>query len=254
MKLIALYNVFNTPELLKQSIEQIKPYVDEIILCYSTHSHYGEEIPEKTTKLLKSLKDVHLLPFTPDVRRQPHDNSKAKVKLRLELAKGLGATHFILLAEDHYYKPQEFKEAKEFIENNPNIDVSLTSMYTYFKKPTWQIFPIEDYYMPFICKLYKNTRPSLGTYPYRTDPSVRVEPAHRFHLFKEKEIMLHHFSMVRSNIEDKFRNAAASSNWKPRMAQFIDDYDNYDIEENFGVKYFKSRKIKEVENYFSISV
>jgi hypothetical protein len=59
--------------------------------------------------------------------------------------------------------------------------------------------------------------------------------------------------MVRENIHDKFRNAAASMRWGKRQAEgFALEYEMYDIDRNPGVSYFRGRKIKIVPNYFNI--
>jgi hypothetical protein len=58
--------------------------------------------------------------------------------------------------------------------------------------------------------------------------------------------------MVRDNIFDKFLNAASPTLERSASEGYIDEWNNYDIELNQGVKYFHGRKIRIVNNYFDI--
>lgn len=251
MKLVALFNAFNNAEMLVHSVEKIRPHVDEILICISLTSHYGEKIDKHQIDIIKSIPKIHHLPFIPKMDLDPHSNSRLKVQLRLNWAKQHQATHYLLMAEDHFYEPEQFEWAKKSILSY-DPDVTVTKMYTYFKKPTWQLDPIEDYSMPFISKLYPETRVVLNSYPDRTDPSVRVNTSQKYLNFHQDEVMLHHFSMVRENIRSKLSQSAASQNWPEKIEGFVCEYQDYDIEKNPGVRYFGGRKIKVVPNYFKL--
>ncbi len=255
MRLAALYSCFNGLELLEKSIDQIYPYVAYLILCYQTVSNKGEPNPdiESFMERFKVDSKFHILKFEPNPNVNTKDNERAKLQLRIDYAKKLGCTHFFSSAEDHFYKPDEFVLAKDKVDNSI-YDVTFTSMYTYYKHPTWQLTPIEDYYMPFICKLYPDTRvQSVPNYPLRVDPSIQINTCNNWYLFNQDKIMLHHFSMFRKDMLSKFRNAAASIRWKPdAVERFIEQYNNYDIESNPGVEYFRGRKIKIVDNQFEL--
>jgi hypothetical protein len=163
----------------------------------------------------------------------------------LDSAYNLGATHAIMLACDHFYVPDEFAEAKKQAEN---FHLTFTEMFTYFKHPTWQLTPIEDYYMPFIVKLPTKVM-NTQKYPLKVDPSVRV--SHK--TWKLLDLKLHHYSMVRDDVMNKFSNSAAGYRWSSdQIKTFINEYNNYDIDKNPGVTYFKGRKIKLVPNYFNL--
>ena len=260
MRLAALYSCFNGLELLQKSIDQIFPLVDEIILCYQTVSNKGEKNPDVeyfmqdfiAKQEFNRLK-FHLLKFEPNLSGVTKHNEISKLQMRIDYAKELGCTHFFSSAEDHLYQPDEFLSAKDKVSNGI-YDVTFTSMYTYYKHPIWQLTPIEDYYMPFICKLHPHTTvQSNSSYPLRTDPSIQINTCDNWYLFSEDEIMLHHYSMIRTDIDNKFRNAAASIRWKPdAVERFKYQYDNYDIDVNPGVEYFGGRKIKVVEDWANI--
>jgi len=170
------------------------------------------------------------------------------------MAKKIGCTHFFLSATDHFYQQKEFLSAKKMC-FSLDYDVTFTKMYTYYKEITWQLTPIEAYLMPFICKLYPETTiERRKSFPYDkiiVDPSVQIYPCNNWYIFSEEEIMLHHYSMIRTDIKNKFENAAASIRWNEKMIQeFYNEWEKYNIDENPGVKYFQGRKIKIVDNYF----
>lgn len=256
MKLAACYTVFNGTELLAKSIEQISNHVDHIIICYQYKSNKGNPSPSSMMSDIMKIKHknrIHLVEFTPDLTLNTKENERRKHQLMIETASELDCTHFLLSACDHFYDENQFIHAKNECKVC-NYDVTFTKMYTYYKYPTWQLTPIEAYCMPFICKIYSNTRiEKQNEYPERVDPSVQINTIKYRYTFTENDIMLHHYSMIREDIENKFTNAAASIRWKPDdIKLFIDEYNNYDININPGLKYFQGRKIIEVENKFNL--
>lgn len=254
MKLAYCITVFNGWELLESAINSIKPFVDNVIICYQKTSNTGnfEPLNYERAKYYIGEKKVDVINFEPNLRLHTKQIEITKHQCMIDRAKMLGCSHFIMAATDHFYLEEELERAKQMVIKN-NYDVTVTKMYTYYKNPEWQLTPIEDYYMPFICKLYPRTRVTNANYPVLVDPSVKVNTHDRFYEFKQDEIMMHHYSMIREDIRNKFDNAAASVNWgEDRVKLFIDEYENYNLEENKGVTYFQGRKIKVVDNYFNL--
>ncbi|MBV1952566.1 MAG: hypothetical protein KUG64_10295 [Cycloclasticus sp.] len=255
MKLAACYSFFNSGELLIGSIEQIIDHVDVVIICFQMQSNVGEIMDYDDSQVLREIeefndKKIHFLPFSPDTSLNPKVNERAKLQLRIDYAKKLNCTHYFGSACDHYYKPEEFLAAKKKC-FELGVDVTLTKMFTYYKHPTMQLDPIEDYLCPFICRIYPDTKVvAENNYEARVDPSVRISPAKSFYTFEQNEIMLHHFSMVRNDIRSKFRNAAAAQNWKHKIDGFVKEYDEAKIGDL--ISYFKNRKLVEVPDYFNI--
>lgn len=245
MKLALSYTIFGT-ELLNQSIANIIDLVDVVLICYQETSNTGNFKPFLWSHHYNPK--IKLVKYEPNLSVNTKVNERLKHQLMIDTAKQLECTHFLLSATDHFYKKDEFLKAREIAVYQ---DVTFTAMYTYFKHPTWQITPIEDYYMPFICKLGPRTRISNQVkYPLRVDPSVRIEPYTKWYLFKENEIMLHHFSMVRKDMKAKFENAASSIG--RNNPEYLEEWERYDIEANPGIQYFKGRKVKIVDNYFNL--
>lgn len=256
MRLGIFYTIFNGTELLNGAIRNILPHVDVILLHYQTTSnrgHRSNEFSEWYEKNRSILSDkIRILKYKPR-----NDWQKTKMNERIKHNQALmylrkeGCTHFMMSACDHYYNPDEFALAKE---KAKDFDVTWSGMYTYYKYPEWQLTPMENYYMPFICKLGEKTKIGSG-FPVRVDPACGVTPYTTQYGFATKELILHHYSMVRTDIRNKFINAASNINYKDRVNEFVNEYENYDIEVNPGVSYFSGdciRKIKVVPNWFNI--
>lgn len=252
MRLFALYNVFNAPELLPYSIRQIEPYCAEIVLCYQQASNFGQnKNVHKEIKPLLSEKIV-ALEYKPSHDVEPVRNNIAKLQMRIEYARDNGADYFFYAAEDHFYDSEEFGRGLNDVVRN-GYDSSATQMDTYYKHPTWKLTPPEDYWMPFIYKMRPDTKVEQGgKYPVRVDPGVKVFPTGNFKAFSREEVTMHHYSMVRKDIRLKLSNSAASNNWRPTIDKKIREVMDYDIEKNPGVKYFQRRKIEIVKNKFNI--
>lgn len=255
MKLAIIYTVFDGLELLEASVQNHISLVDHVIIVYQTTSNRGNTFAELGDILNAHYKGskITLLNWEPDLSKDNKHNEREKHNAGIEQARRLGCTHFILSATDHFYGQYKFKLAKEFIEKE-DYDVTLTGMYTYFRYPTWQLTPPEEYYMPFICKIYPETKCIVKRWEHLVDPSVRINTSSKMYLFPMSTFALHHYSLVRRDIRQKFSNAAGSARWGEAVDRYIAEWENYDIEKNPGVEYFQGRKIKLVENYFHLQV
>lgn len=257
MKLGVVYTVWNGLELLDGSISQIRDHVDVIVIAWQKESNKGEVNPgiEQELQRIKEKHDVVLVRYEPQMSWSTKENERKKHNFGLHFLKLMGCTHYMLSACDHYYHGDVFLEAKTKVEKM-KVDVSITQMFTYYKHPTWQLNPIESYGMPFISRLWPHTeyvQKPPKKYPIVVDPSIKVNTCEKIFVFEPRTIMMHHYSMIRADIENKFRNAAASIRWTPdQIKTYIDEYQNYDIGLNKGIEYFQGRKIKLVKNYFNI--
>lgn len=251
MKLCLAYTVF-THELLEQSIANHIDLVDGIIICYQEISNKGNKTSFPIDKF--THEKITIVKYEPNLALGTKLNEVYKHNLMIKTAKNKGFSHIILSACDHFYDKNQFAYVKQQVIDK-DYDISYTKMFTYYRNPIYQITPIEDYYMPFIIKLHTNTQVESNVKtPVLVDPSVKVNTCKNWKLFSEHEIMLHHYSMIRLDIKDKFKNAAASIRWKPEQVQrFISEYENFSIEDNKPIEYFQNRKCKVVRNYFNIA-
>jgi len=255
MKLGIFYTVFDGTELLPGAINQILPYVDMVLIIRQEISNTGQKISEYDSSCMSRI-PINPKVWQLDFLAIPNSNIKEMERKKhdeaIQFLKNKGCTHFIMSACDHYYIPEDFLKAKI---KAFDYDVTLTSMYTYFKSPEWRLDPIEEYQMPFICKIYPETKIDKKEYNgFRTDPSVRINTRSKIYCFNQFEIMMHHYSMVRSDIKRKFDSAAIFKRTEEAMKRYLDEYNNYDIKANPGVEYFGGRKIKVVPNFFNIKI
>jgi len=250
MRLAALYSVFNGTELLEKSIQQIYDDVDIIIICYQKISYKGSKIKQSDVDVIFTLSQmdkVFIDFYQTDLTLHTKENERRKHNQMIQVAKLHACTHFVFLDCDHYYITDQFRKVKK---KAAKYDITATAMYTYYKEPTWQLHPIENYFMPFICKIYPNTEIINQKYQFLTDPSFCINTRDKQYLFDIDEIMLHHYSMLRTDIENKFKNAAASVNWMDKIPDFISEYQNAKV--GSKISYFHGREIIEVPNYFNL--
>jgi hypothetical protein len=237
-KLILCYTYFNGIDQFKHSFSKMSRIVDDVIICYQTISNTGNE----NKNVLKEIEDFHAhkIHYKTDLDLNTKENERRKHNLMIQEAKKLGATHFILSAVDHVYSYEDVCKAL-----NENVDVTFTRMYTYYKHENWRIDPPESYYMPFIHKMYNDTCiVNRNDYPVLTDPSVRVNTINSYKVYDINECVLHHFSMVRNDIHNKFINSASRCNWSDEKLQtFIDEYENAKVGDS--ISYFKGGIIVE---------
>lgn len=208
MKLAAIYNVYDGVELLPFSINQIKNHVDKIIIVYQNKSNFGEfkNTDKELEAIMPSLQigsKVWFKQYTPTFKNGTV-NERAKRNLGLQIAKDLNCTHFLFMDCDEVY--DKFEENKnQFL--NSGADGSVCRIITYFKKPTLRLTNYDNYYVPFIHKIYPDSVAGIK-YPYYCDPTRGVTCNHVVIL----DFAMHHFSWVRLDIEMKVRNSSANVN------------------------------------------
>lgn len=258
MKLYACFTVFDGLELLDLSIENILPFVEGVVVCYQDVSNKGikSDQVEKFLEMYREVEGIQVVKYHTELNMNPKENERRKHNLMLNKAREAGGTHFLMMATDHFYSHTEMWRGINHLKANQQIQATFTQMFTYYKKPEWQLDPPEEYFMPFICKILPDTRiERIRPYPLLVDPSVQVNTFANHHVFKLNEIALHHYSMVRKDtaaIYGKFMNAA--SPWTiQQMEEFTKEYDGYDLERNGGIKYFQGRKVKLVDDFFALN-
>ena len=250
MKVAALLTVFNGLELLKPCIDNLRNQVDIIIIAWQDVSNKGVFSP-LVEKSVRSFKDVELVYFEPRLTVNTKENERDKHNLLLNKAREVGASHYLFLATDHFYTDSDFNRGKEAVRMN-SYDVTFTAMHTYYKHPDWKLRPIEDYYMPFICKLYDGTKiKEVKNYPVLVDPALQVNTYRNWWLFDINSVALHHYSKVRLDITDKYRNAAASVNWNDeKVSTFLNEFNNAKLGDE--ITYYGGRKLIQCDDIFNL--
>jgi hypothetical protein len=215
MTLAAVFTVFNRLELLRGAMEAIKPEVDMFLIVYQNCGWDGTEERNVLLELKQVLegwkgKPIYFSEYVPRPKRNAKVQEINKHIQGVRLAAKKEATHFILMATDHYFVKEEFKKAKEKIKKE-KIDSSACQMYTYILDNETILEPIESYYAPFICEIKPNTSFSHAV-PVYIDPSCGAVPYDNFYAFKNDELMMHHFSWVGNDLESKIKHAPLFDN------------------------------------------
>jgi hypothetical protein len=238
MKLAAIYNVWDGDELLKGSIKCLYYHVDEIIVVYQNVSNFGEKYHPQ---IMNTVTDrAHFIRYDPKVG-QGGPNEIAKRNIGLDKARFLGCTHFMHVDCDEYYR--DFPEAK-FAYINSGHAGSVLRLHTYFKHPTLRLDQPENYYVPFIHKLEKDTIAGDKFYPYYVDPTRRINQKD----VVELPFWMHHYSWVRKDIGRKVRNSTAR---KTIQGKHYLDYQR-DLRPGDYLPCY-DRKLIQVPDYFNIT-
>jgi len=253
-KVAGLWTLFNGLELAGQSIRWHASFFDELVIGWqriSNRGHHSQEIEGWVHK--EAPPGSHLVEFTPDFLVNTKENERRKLQMMIDFAREKGCTHFLLMACDHFYTLEEFWRARNAVIRG-RFMTSFTRMFTYYKRPTWRLSPPEDYFCPFISAITPETRViNRRQYPAFVDPSIKIEPCEPAKLFEPSEIMLHHFSMVRKDVDEKLRNAAAGIRWSPVQTKtFAREF--AEAGPGSSLSYFGGRKIIEVRDPFTISI
>lgn len=252
MNLHLLYTYFDGFDQLVESIEKMIDHVDQVTVCFQTRSNKGNrrilnkrcEVIDEMIKLEKMFPSINFSKYNVDLQETTNENERRKHNQMIQKAKREGATHFILAACDHVYTKEHIEYAKIIMESY-DYDLCITSMFTYYKTKEWRLDPLEDYFMPFIHKMHPNTEIFLKEYPVMVDPSVTVNTSRSLIVLDPQECILHHYSMIRKDMELKFRNSAASVNWSSEdLETFIREYNEAKLGDK--ISYFNGRKLVKV--------
>jgi len=239
-KLAGIWNVWDGDEHLRKSIEQIRPHLDVVIVIYQNVSNSGELYEPTLPHDLIDLSEFYI----PAVGQSGQWNETMKRNRGLELAKSVGCTHFIQMDCDEMYFTEDFGLAKEQVYIK-KLDASYCRLKTYYKYPTKQLFPDEDYFVPFIHKIHKETIMCFDKkYPAFADPTRRTNTYAKHEPIEW--LRMHHYSFVRKDIQRKLRNSSSSH-------AFENQYHIWDkFEETGKMVHFKNYKTIDVANHFDL--
>lgn len=220
MKLAAIYNVWDDIDLLELSIDHILKVVDGVIVVWSERSNHGESSNQKPNfyNLLQTLtynKWIGVYKREPCFKR-PVDSETDKRNFGLNIAWGLGYTHFLTMDADEFYEPEPFLREKQKFIDNPNLAGLVCQCQTYFKSPHLTI-GLDTTLVPFIHKLTPTIKHEFNkNYPYAwIDGQIRIDPTRSLNItsgVERTDLIMHHYSWVRKDYQKKIRNSTARRN------------------------------------------
>lgn len=255
MKLGACYMVFDGEELLKFAIKSVRSEIDYISVTYQNISYFGNKSDCNLFSFLKDLEREKLIDeiilYEPDLTIHHKENELRLRNIGLEASKKAGCSHHISFDVDEFYTQKELSYAKKVMEDD--FDFSIVPILTYYKDPTFLVYPDLNCYCTFIHPVNNKYEKDNCLFPFKIETTRRFEKYGNFKIFKKEEICQHHMSYVRKNIRKKFDNSDNARFYK--IEKFIKSFENYELGGRVClIPDFINRKTIQVENIFEINL
>lgn len=233
MRLCLIYNVWHDWDLLEESIKNMWLLVDGIIIVASEKSNYGEysAIPpiwkDDVLVYQRFSEDVQLFVHEPKFNIPMHSETD-KRNYGIDLARKAGYTHFLTIDADEFYEAEPFLKQKDRFKNEPKLKGLVCLCQTYFKSPKLTI-GLDTTLVPFIHELQPGLKHEFNrNYPFAWDRNqIRIDPTRSMSITSGVEmcdVVLHHMSYVRKDLEIKIRNSSARANLE--RSTIREDYKN----------------------------
>jgi len=214
MRLGVSYNLYDGEELLAASVRAIRGEVDHVAVIYQNVSNFGERREDDLGVMLEDLRRQGLIDsyegYDPDLSAKPLVNEHNKRVLGVRRCNAAGCNYHLNLDVDEFYRPEQLRNAKDFILTN-GIENSAVTFFSYLKSPRYRVLDAE-YSVPFI---FKSTgrieRDAAARFPCLVDGSRVLRSGGRFYYFNRYEVVMHHMSGVRKDLDRKFRNSTIMS-------------------------------------------
>ncbi len=128
-------------------------------------------------------------------------------------------------------------------------------MKTYFKKPTFEVIPPNNYYVSLIFKIKTDSNYILGyPSPVLVDPTRRMNCDDKPLILYRSEIEMFHMSYVRKDIKSKLINSSSKDAFQ-NVNEFIKMFENYKLGETFFTTTPPgNEKTLLVDNIFNIEI
>jgi hypothetical protein len=255
MRLAACYNTWGDVYLLKHSIENIRPLVDLIIIVFSTTSNFGERLnPDESDGSAFKFPDgcpIYFRQMEPNLKLGARDNETMKRNYGLQVAREMGATHFLSMDADECYEPEPFLKLKEMFKN-PEVKGLVCTCTTLFRRPTLSI-GLDVTLVPFIHELTPTIKHEFNRrYPCAWNGNqILIDPTRSMNINSGvvliRDFTMHHFSWIRSDYKRKIRNSTARFNLE--RSTIVEDLVN--AKDGYFVKFYQKR-LSTVSNRFNI--
>lgn len=265
-KLGISFNLWKGEEFIPYCLNQIKPFAGYVVIIYQQKSNYGQERDDISNKLDKWVNQGLIdewVNYDPDFDCEPQyygiHNELRKRNIALEKCKEAGCTHISDLDADEIYYFDDFDMVLDEIVFG-NYDAGFCKMKTYYKYPDCQLEEIENYYVPFIYKINKDSKfepIENDMFPVLTDGKRRIKHKNPL-ILDTDELVMHHYSYVRKDDQemiDKFKNASSRLNFTDeRINEIIKCWNSFKVGNKalFG----KDQEVKTIkaDNLFKIEL
>lgn len=240
MHLIAIFHCWDDFDLLDYSVENILPCVDEVVVIASNRSNYGEVslIPKEWLDIGMGNRGINLWVQEPRFNIPLHSETD-KRNYGIQIARARGATHFITMDADEFYKHDEFLKAKEMFHVNHSLQGLVCPLTCYFGSPQLSLGR-DVTLVPHIHKMTPTIRHDFNRkYPFAwSGKQIRIDPSRSLNINSGVEyteiVECHHYSWLRKDYQKKIRNSTARKNLEqsnilqqllqPKEGDYIDFY------------------------------
>jgi len=219
MKLAAIVICWADYDFLKLSVESISEVVDGVIVIFSEKSNYGEYFknPDNFNRyeLHENCEQIIISQHEPALLHPSHAETRKRNE-GLEIARREGFTHFIMMDADEFYNPDELYCEKQRFIDNPDFMGLVCATQVYVKSPTLTI-GLDTTRVPFIQRLTPHLKHEFNKkYPFAWEgKNLRIDPTRSTNAtfgIEWSDIIMHHYSWVRSDYARKIRNSTAKAN------------------------------------------
>lgn len=230
MNVAGSYNYFNGEEHLLASLRTLRPCLDSITVVTQRVSNAGLPMKAAAAAALRRAVDQGLVDevadYAPDPTLSRKGNETAKRRIGLDLARRAGATHFLSLDADEFYRPAEVLRARDAIARHGWRSTSVAS-FLHLRRPVWRARDRTN--CCFITRILPRSEIGVRDFPVAdVDESRRMtarRPTH--HHFAPHEVAMYHMNLVRADLGWKLANsstpdrafldrvAAAVAGWTP---------------------------------------
>ena len=215
MKLAAIFVCWGDWDWMQYSVKNIEPLVDGVIVVGNLFSNYGErfDIPDEWFDHTDRYHSYMISGFGSGhpMRSETENRNRG-----LYLADELGYTHFIMLDSDEFYDPEQFLKEKQRFIDNPDLAGLVCASRVYVKSPSLTV-GLDTTRVPFIHKITPTLKHEFNrSYPFAWEgKAIRIDPTRSLNInsgVEWSDIVMDHYSWVRSDIHRKIRNSTAKAN------------------------------------------
>ena len=208
MILGATYTVFSGLELLKPSIQNIRPFADHIVVVWSPVASTGEKAVDFIKPLLDDLVDSalvdELIEFNPKITQIPlkmQDNCRMKREVGRIACMGAGCTHHLIRDCDEFFEPDQFEDMLEIF---PTVDCTISKIREYIHKPTKRLKNLSELHVPVVQRIEKKLH-RFNPFKITIDMGRTVTDVNSFRILTPDELVMHHYTFVRYSEEEMER-------------------------------------------------
>ena len=257
-KITAIINAWaDTLELLPFCISNIASMVDDVVVIWSKKSNRGNESDDMLEFILAynpgfQLRNRVFFRQLEPIKASPNVNEIRKRNYGLKCAYEIGATHFIMMDADEFYRRDEFLlEWRKFI-TNKDLNGVVCKLKVFIGKPT--LWCDDHTLVPAIHKLRRNTEVGpFRRYPFAVDKggTAHIDPTRRVNETNGVimgQMTMYHMSYVRKNMKMKIDNSSAnlSKSQDMIMTEIGEAHAGYKSK-------MYNQILQECPNYFNIS-